>query len=38
MSQNHKGEKQMRTNREEMPVAFEQGVVSRQEQWGEMHI
>ena len=29
----------MRTNREEMPVAFEEGgVVSRQEQWGEMNV
>ncbi len=29
----------MRKNREEMPVAFEEGgVVSRQGQWGEMHV
>ncbi|MBA4115243.1 MAG: cupin domain-containing protein [Rubrobacter sp.] len=35
----HEGEKQMRATREEIPVAFEEGgVVSRQEQWGEMHV
>ena len=29
----------MRANKEEIPVAFEEGgIVSRQEQWGEMHV
>jgi len=36
---NQKGEKQMRSNREEMPVAFEEdGIVSRQERWAEMNV
>lgn len=36
---NHEGAEQMRANREEIPVAFEEGgVVSRQEQWGEMQV
>jgi hypothetical protein len=35
----HEGAKQMRASREEMPIVFEEGgIVSRQGQWGGMHV